>query len=97
MSGSISAPGAGVIVTLSDGTSRHVPAATVNAALRQVAAVCDARGLTVRSISTPGTILRDITKDRRQFHSGRGDTIAFVKSVEHELLGKIGRRALAPR
>ena len=92
----------GVIATLTDGSVWHMPGSKREAMLG-VAAICDIRGVKVRTISTAQTIATDLQGHRQRAAAGRGhdatygETPAIVSVPEPYYCGMIGRRDLLSR
>lgn len=88
----------GCIATLADGHVFHAGGRLADA-LAQVAEACDARGTTVRTLSTPSSIFRDLHGDRVQFNAGSAGTAAEgpggVRMPEAPMMARVGRRDLA--
>jgi len=90
----------GVIATYSNGQVRHVEGFR-KAALRDHADYCDARGLSIRSLSTPETVLRDLqgaridlTEHGMLTWKSETHVATRVDYPEPVMLAKIGRADL---
>lgn len=89
-----------VIATLTGGHVMHATGSR-REALRDIARVCDARGVKVRCLSTPQTIYRDLNGHRRK--SPAGGTVtgadweapASLERPEPHYLALIGRKDLS--
>lgn len=86
----------GCIAALSDGVSRHFVGAGKDAT-RAAADYCDAHGLKVVCLSTPGTIYRDLQGSRdiaAPHQADRRGRQAFLRLPEQGMLNAIGRQDL---
>jgi hypothetical protein len=84
----------GIIATLSDGYVLHAIGSR-REALRTIAAECDRRDVSVRTLSTPQSIFRDLQGSREELDRDGG--ASHSRWPEASLLGYIGRTDLGPR